>query len=498
MKEIDSTKECQENSELTKTYNLKNFLIELFFGKDNYKNILKFLSVSEKNAFKVIKKLYNKISKKNNNIVKNSTKTFNESGRFYSSLTKLDFDKDLSEIISILLKLYYKNCIIYVDYRTNFYIKNINLLNYAEKIPEEYNFLNFLEKEICNLIKEIEKNRINILANKPIYSIKDKIENFFYRIISYICLNEKKEMNRFKLFLITYFKFYFIYNESLSFAKILDELINFSKEVHIPKKYRISEIELSQIEFLNLLKCGKGSIKDSRFNEKIKSIEIFYVNSSENPEIKNIPLELKNQIIGAYYRAIYLSGYKYKGKDLKSYFENYRKSEFILTMFELINLFKEKKINYECLYGSINNTISRFFTDFELKDFYTKKINYDFFEEKELIDSYSLETENIFISYILKELLIEKNNIFSLRKKISEKRIKNILRKCKSYVLRKKKYNKIFENTGIKRDIIDIINYLYNIYFFSNQGNKKEFVEKLKKLQKLEKNISIKHININI
>ena len=134
MKEIDSTKECQENSELTKTYNLKNFLIELFFGKDNYKNILKFLSVSEKNAFKVIKKLYNKISKKNNNIVKNSTKTFNESGRFYSSLTKLDFDKDLSEIISILLKLYYKNCIIYVDYRTNFYIKNINLLNYAEKI----------------------------------------------------------------------------------------------------------------------------------------------------------------------------------------------------------------------------------------------------------------------------------------------------------------------------------------------------------------------------
>ena len=497
MDKNDFTKKCEEKSQLIKTYNLKKFLIKLFFGEDNYKNILRFLYVSEENAFEVIKELYNEISKRNNNIVKNSIKNFNEDGRFYSSLTKLDFDKDLSEIISILLNLYYKICTIYVDYRTNFYIKNINLLNYTKK-TKKYSFLTFLEEEICNLIKEIEKNRINILIDKPINSVNNKIEIFFYKIISYICLNEKNEKDRFKLFLIAYFKFYFIYNESLSFAKILDELIDFSKKVRIPKKYRISEKELSQIDFLNLLKCGKGSIKDSRFNEKIKSIEIFYVNSSENPEIKNIPLELKNQIIGAYYRAIYLSNYKYKGKDLKSYFENYRKSEFILTMFELINLFKSKKIDYECLYGSISNTISRFFTNFELKDFYNKKIDYNFFKEKELIDSYSTETENIFISYILKELLTEKNNILLLRKEICREKIKDIFKKCNYYVIRKKKYDKVFENTGIKRDIINVINYLYNIYFFSNQGNKKEFIENLKKIQKSEKNISIKHIDIKL
>lgn len=491
MEKNDFTKKCEEKSHLVKTYNLKKFLIKLFFGEDNYKNILKFLSVSEENAFEVIKELYNEISKRNNNLIKNSIKNFNEDGRFYSSLTKLDFDKDLSEIISILLNLYYKICTVYVDYRTNFYIKNINLLNYTKK-TKKYSFLTLLEEEIYNLIEETEKNRINILADKPINSINNKIEIFFYKIISYIYLNEKNEKDRFKLFLIAYFKFYFVYNESLSFAKILDELIDFSKKVRIPKEYRISEKELSQIDFLNLLKCGKGSIKDSRFNEKIKSIEIFYVTSSENPEIKNIPSELKNQIIGAYYRAIYLSNYKYKGKDLKSYFENYRKSEFILTIFELIDLFKSKEIDYECLYGSISNTISRFFTNFELKDFYNKKIDYNFFKEKKLIDSYSLETENIFISYILKELLIEKNNILSLRKEICIEKIKNVFKKCNYYVIRKKKYDKVFENTGIKRDIINVINYLYNIYFFSNQGNKKEFIENLRKIQKSEKNIIIK------
>lgn len=494
MNEIDVTKECEEKSQLTKAYNLKKFLIELFRGKDNYENILRLLLVSKKNAFEVIEELYDKISKENNNIVKNSEKIFNEAGRFYSSLTKLDFDKDLSKIITILLKIYYKNCTIYVDYRTNFYFKNINLLSCIEKVPKKYNFLVFLEKEVCKLVEEIKENRINILKNDTVYSNNDKIQTFFYRMISFIALNKGEEKNKFKLFLITYFKFYFIYNESLSFTETLNELITFSKKVNIPKNYRISEIKLSQIDFLNLLKCGKGSIKDPRFNEKIKSIEIFYVNSSENSEFKNIPLEFKNQIIGAYYRAIYLSDFKYKGKDLKSYFENYRKSEFILTVFELINLFELKKINYECFYNSISNTILRFFTNFELKSFYNKNIDCEFLEKKDLIDSYSMEKENIFVSYILKKMLLEKNKILLLRKKLGKKRIKNILKKCENYIERKKKYDKVIENTGIKRDVINIINYIYNIYFLANLGKKEEFIKRLKMIQKSEKDVSIKNL----
>ena len=221
--------------------------------------------------------------------------------------------------------------------------------------------------------------------------------------------NESSSEKRIMKYLLVFFHVYYYRILNKFMIKVIEKIIE--ENIEIPLEARIDNSEKTTTELLEKIRFNKESKKDNYINEKIKSIEIYHVNSTEDMRIMSIQPEIRNLVIGNYYRAIYLSNIKYKGKKLSSYLEAYRKAEFILILQEII---ERNRLDLNIL----KETIDHYFTIKEIKKILEKSEVELGFDE---IDAYSVEEEEKYIKLIIKEIIGSKGEV-----KFNDKILNNV------------------------------------------------------------------------
>lgn len=399
----------------------------------------------------------------------------------FNELEKNTEDKDISLLEEKLINLIYEDSKeeIKVDYRSNFYILEAGKLKRILEIEsEKYKFLINLEKLSEQLIKAFELVRREVIGGCH-FSL---VEILYFNYISgeilprikYGIIYEKDRKIRFYKYLLLCLHVHYVINEEKSYLKMLYRILDLNLTIPIEKAIMGTE-DIRKNSFLEKAIYNGEYKRDNFFMDKIKAIEVFHLTS--NDRIKMILYNredfLTPQLIAAYYRGIYLSDIKYKGKKLSSYLENYRKAEFILKIHEKVESKTLTKSDYEAF--------KKFYlTKNEAENKFSQKKNEDIHEE--VIDPYSVEKEENFVRAIVK--------IGNSRKKFEEK-IDEMYAVTSKYVEIKKNYGEFFqENTAIKRDVMTFINYLFYFFYMANLNSGTNFAkEKVRKFLKIIKNL---------
>ena len=495
----EELKEAEKDSERKKRENHLKKIMELFEGKENFEKLLTELKATKEMFIKIFDELLEEEKKliKNRKIIKGEL--YSENREFFSELFKPDYNKDISNIEKVLINRIYENSSIRfaVDYKSNFYLdgKSIFRMTKEEKEKyEKYRFLIILDEFINNMIEEERyqkarifekslKKRIGDLESKE---LKNQMRIEWETLILDI-KNEKVEEKRILKYLLLFFHIYYIINVSKCVIIMIEELIK--KNFKIPLEYRINNLEKSTAELLNKIRFSEKSKKDNLINEKIKSIKIYYINSIEDERIQEIPPEIENEIIGAYYRAIYLSDIKYKGKKLSSYIESYRRAEFILLINDLTET-SSLDIRY------LEICVTKYFTKKEINKFLIDREKIEEIEEIKEVDGYSVEEEEKYIRLIMKEIIDLDGKV-----RLNTEILNNLKRICKKYISVKKMYENFQEAIGMKKDIDNIINYSVGLYTAANNGKEnlciKIFKEIANHLKRENQEQIQKMINLN-
>ncbi|RHG37868.1 hypothetical protein DW261_02540 [Fusobacterium varium] len=482
---FNRNEEFEETEKDRKRKNKENHLekiMELFNGKESFEKLLLELKVTKESFLKIFEGFLEDEEKLIKNKKINKKEVYSENREFFSELEKIEYNKDISNMKrKLICKIYKENFSrISVDFNNDFYLdgKNIFFMKKEEKEKyKDYSLLILLRELGDNLIDKEEAVKKNIFSKNfnmensscDIKEIREKIILGLKKIKLEI-KNESCSEKRIMKYLLVFFHVYYYIILNKFMIKVIEKIIE--ENIEIPLEARIDNSEKTTTELLEKIRFNKESKKDNYINEKIKSIEIYHVNSTEDMRIMSIQPEIRNLVIGNYYRAIYLSNIKYKGKKLSSYLEAYRKAEFILILQEII---ERNRLDLNIL----KETIDHYFTIKEIKKILEKSEVELGFDE---IDAYSVEEEEKYIKLIIKEIIGSKGEV-----KFNDKILNNVKNICESYVALKKKYGEFEENIGMKRDVKNIINYYVGIYSFANEGNEnlsikcfKEIVEYLK------------------
>lgn len=492
-------REEEEKIRLRERKEKKRQTIEKFFkkflGKEDLEEIKKLFSIEKinKNFREIIEELFND----NEKLVKSKKEeTIGEekNRNIYSELQKLDMYKDTSKLqekiiyylfpeMKSKLKVDYRSTIRYIEGETNEQITKrpdktdipeflFNVSKVSEYFLEKFQVERekiLLDNAMSKIIKNFDKNLVEGKNSETLD--KEEFEKTLSKIKKEI--TEDKELKRkiYKWF-IFFLQLHYNMNEEEAYLEILEQLKEIEREKI--KRERLCVIisycpdELSR--FLDDLRKRKDNLKEEKFKsiywylytvvfdyEKTKSIkmggDIFkYSNCTDENIWGYISLLIGSDYTSninklAFYEGVYLSEVKYKGKKLSSYLDCHRKSEFLLYIYDHL-IENREMINYDDL-------IPYFFTNKEIDDF----LNSEKIELNKSLDSYSTDGENNYISEIIKTI---KNNPYN-KTHINEK-----LKKITSlYVNVKKRHGEFENNQTIHRDIKLIINFIYNLYFYS-------------------------------
>lgn len=442
--------------------NLLKQIFNFFSSEEEYKKILKKLEITKEISMDIFKELLEKEIKivKNKKELNTENDYYSQNRNFFSEFKKIETDKDTSNLEYELIKMIYGSEAkrIAVDYRSNFYIDGKKILNFKEVEKREYKIFYFLielEESLNSLSEEDEEKRVKIFLGIDLNTEYDTNCKEIEKRIK--C--ESDEKKRFCMYLLAFFHIYYLINVKNSMIGFLEELLK--RDVYIPTEYRINNNVETKAELLEKIRFKEKSKKDNLADEKFKSIEIFYINSSPNEEIREIPSEIRDQVLAAYYRGVYLAEQKYKGRKLNSYLEGYRKGEFILTISEIL---QDPRFSLDVL----ENIIERYLTKKEIKNIFNDKKEVEI--KKEMFDPYSIEEEEKYVNLIIKSIMNERKEII-----INDEIIRKLEEICQNYIKYKKKYGDFEEGVGMKRDIINIINYTITYYFEANLGKEEKW-----------------------
>lgn len=523
---VEEEKERKIYRNESKRQNIENFF-ENFF-KEEFEDLKELLSIDkvDKRFREIIENLFDDDEK----LVKNKK---DEEGlkqpnrKIYSEIQKLYEYKDTSRlqekiIFSLYPEMKHK---LKVDYRSTIHYmeaeSNLPITQRPDKkdIPE---FLLNISNASEYFIKRYmyEKNKMLTFSIKPKNFIDDKTELDEYDIIKILSeikkeIIEEKEIEKriYKWFLF-FLQLYYNVNEEQVFLNILNEV----------KKIDLEEIDRKRVcvimsffpeELLlclsDLTKKKKITSREEKFESIFKSIYWYLytvINDYEKsrlPEIRKNPLDFiqskndedfkelflssiedynsnLNRLI--FFQAFYSSDFEYKDRKLSSYIDSHRKAEFILYLYDHFEA--NILVNY-------NQAIYSFFTENEIEKYLNKKS-----QKKlgQLVDSYSTDAEDDYISEIIK---VVKNN--NNRKQLD----KNIKKITDLYVNAKKKHGNFYNDKTLHADVRLIIQYIYEIYLYSYVDYdiylklKKEILRliELKKthLQELKKLFVLKNID---
>ena len=441
---------------------LTSFLKNLYMGTDvSLDKFCKDFGLSRKECKKYIDALIStdeELVKNKKDLGKKFVKD-NINRNIFSELWKNTEDKDISLLEEKLINLIYEDSKekIKVDYRSNFYIFEADKLKrILETESEKYKFLINLEKLSEQLIKAFELARREVIGKCDLSLIEILYFNYIsgeiLPRIKYEIIYEKDKKIKFYKYLLLCLHVYFIINEEKSYLKMMHRILDLDLTIPAEKEIMGTE-DIRKKSFLEKAIYNGEYKRDNFFMDKVKAIEVFHLTS--NDRIKMILYNredfLTPQLVAAYYRGIYLSDIKYKGKNLSSYLENYRKAEFILMIHE--------KVESKTLTKSYYETLKKFYlTESEIENKFPQKEDENIYEEP--IDPYSVEKEENFVRAIVR--------IGNSRKKF-EKKIDEMYAVTSKYLEIKKNYGEFFqENTAIKRDVMTFINYLFYFFYKAN------------------------------
>ena len=456
-----------------------------FFGKENFEEIKKLLLIKniDKEFREIIEKLFNDAEK----LIKNKKEdiTSKEKNRkIYSEFKRMNMYKDTSRLQEkIIFSLYpemkqrlrvdYRSTIHYMEDETNLPItqrtdkKNIPefLLNiskiseyFLEKYETERNEIltadiksNFFKHGYLGLDKILGGDRDKILTKERIddiskeeeinYVPNEEISEILNKIKQEI-EGEKELKNRIYKWFLFFLQLYYNLNEEGAYLQILKQIQEVKREkIDSAESFVISSFSPNDFfMYLDIFNKKTDNFKE----EKLKSIYwyIYTVINDYNPLEQSIIQKL------SFYEGIYLNNLKYKGKKLSSYVDSHRKAEFILYIYD--HLIEDREIlDYE-------QVISSFFTVKEIDSYLSKD---EVKNLKKSLDSYSTDGENDYISNIIKTIKNNPNKKSYINKEL--KRITSL------YVEAKKKHGEFENDQTIHRDVKTIIDYVYQLYYFS-------------------------------
>lgn len=456
-----------------------------FFGKENFEEIKKLLLIKniDKEFREIIEKLFNDAEK----LIKNKKEdiTSKEKNRkIYSEFKRMNMYKDTSRLQEkIIFSLYpemkqrlrvdYRSTIHYMEDETNLPItqrtdkKNIPefLLNiskiseyFLEKYETERNEIltadiksNFFKHGYLGLDKILGGDRDKILTKERIddiskeeeinYVPNEEISEILNKIKQEI-EGEKELKNRIYKWFLFFLQLYYNMNEEGAYLQILEQIQDVKREkVDSAESFVISSFSPNDFfMYLDIFNEKTDNFKE----EKLESIYwyIYTVINDYNPLEQSIIQKL------SFYEGIYLNNLKYKGKKLSSYVDSHRKAEFILYIYD--HLIEDREIlDYE-------QVISSFFTVKEIDSYLSKD---EVKNLKKSLDSYSTDGENDYISNIIKTIKNNPNKKSYINKEL--KRITSL------YVEAKKKHGEFENDQTIHRDVKLIIDFIYQLYYFS-------------------------------
>ena len=456
-----------------------------FFGKENFEEIKKLLLIKniDKEFREIIEKLFNDAEK----LIKNKKEdiTSKEKNRkIYSEFKRMNMYKDTSRLQEkIIFSLYpemkqrlrvdYRSTIHYMEDETNLPItqrtdkKNIPefLLNiskiseyFLEKYETERNEIltadiksNFFKHGYLGLDKILGGDRDKILTKERIddiskeeeinYVPNEEISEILNKIKQEI-EGEKELKNRIYKWFLFFLQLYYNMNEEGAYLQILEQIQDVKREkVDSAESFVISSFSPNDFfMYLDIFNEKTDNFKE----EKLESIYwyIYTVINDYNPLEQSIIQKL------SFYEVIYLNNLKYKGKKLSSYVDSHRKAEFILYIYD--HLIEDREIlDYE-------QVISSFFTVKEIDSYLSKD---EVKNLKKSLDSYSTDGENDYISNIIKTIKNNPNKKSYINKEL--KRITSL------YVEAKKKHGEFENDQTIHRDVKLIIDFIYQLYYFS-------------------------------
>lgn len=456
-----------------------------FFGKENFEEIKKLLLIKniDKEFREIIEKLFNDAEK----LIKNKKEdiTSKEKNRkIYSEFKRMNMYKDTSRLQEkIIFSLYpemkqrlrvdYRSTIHYMEDETNLpitqrtdkkdipeFLLNISKISeyFLEKYETERNEIltadiksNFFKHGYLGLDKILGGDRDKILTKERIddiskeeeinYVPNEEISEILNKIKQEI-EGEKKLKNRIYKWFLFFLQLYYNMNEEGAYLQILEQIQDVKREkVDLIKTMVISSLPPNDF-FMSLDIFNEKT--DNFKEEKLKSIYWYIYTVIDD----YVLLKQSNIQKLSFYEGIYLNNLKYKGRKLSSYIDSHRKAEFILYIYD--HLIQNREIlDYE-------QVVSNFFTSKEIKYYLSKP------EVKNLetsLDSYSTDGENDYISNIIKTIKNNPNKKSYINKEL--KRITSL------YVEAKKKHGEFENDQTIHRDVKIIIDFIYQLYYFS-------------------------------
>ena len=301
-----------------------------------------------------------------------------------------------------------------------------------DEILNKEEFDEILNKERIDDISKEEE--INYVPNEEISEILNKIKQDIE--------GEEELKNRIYKWFLFFLQLYYNLNEEGAYLQILKQIQEVKREkIDSAESFVISSFSPNDFfMYLDIFNKKTDNFKE----EKLKSIYWYIYTVIDD----YVLLKQSNIKKLSFYEGIYLNNLKYKDRKLSSYIDSHRKAEFILYIYD--HLIQNREIiDYE-------QVVSNFFTVKEIDSYLSKD------EEKNLkksLDSYSTDGENDYISNIIKTIKNNPNNKSYINKEL--KRITSL------YVEAKKKHGEFENDQTIHRDVKTIIDYVYQLYYFS-------------------------------
>lgn len=474
----------------SKRQNIESFFKNFF--EENFEDLKKLLSIDkvDKRFREIIENLFDDDEK----LVKNKKDEEDlkqPNRKIYSEFKKLNMYKDTSRLQEkIIFSLYpemkqklrvdYRSTIHYMEDETNLPITQrtdkkdipeflLNISKISEYFLEKYETerkeiltadikSNFFKHGYLGLDKILGEDRGKILTKEEFDEIlnKERIDDISKEEeINYVpneeiseILNkikqeiegEKELKNRIYKWLLFFLQLYYNMNEEGAYLQILEQIQDVKRErVDLIKTMVISSLPPNDF-FMSLDIFNEKT--DNFKEEKLKSIS-YYIDT-----VINDHMLLTNIQKLSFYEGIYLNNLKYKSRKLSSYIDSHRKSKFILDIYEQLNE-NEEILDYE-------QVVSNFFTVKEIDSYLSKD---EVKNLKKSLDSYSTDGENDYISNIIKMIKNNPNNKSYINKEL--KRITSL------YVEAKKKHGEFENDQTIHRDVKLIIDFIYQLYYFS-------------------------------
>ena len=439
-----------------------------FFGKENFEEIKKLLLIKniDKEFREIIEKLFNDAEK----LIKNKKEdiTSKEKNRkIYSEFKRMNMYKDTSRLQEkIIFSLYpemkqrlrvdYRSTIHYMEDETNLPITQrtdkkdipeflLNISKISEYFLEKYETerkeiltadikSNFFKHGYLGLDKILGGDRGKILTKEEFDEILNKIKQEIE--------GEKELKNRIYKWFLFFLQLYYNLNEEGAYLQILKQIQEVKREkIDSAESFVISSFSPNDFfMYLDIFNKKTDNFKE----EKLKSIYWYIYTVIDD----YVLLKQSNIKKLSFYEGIYLNSLKYKDRKLSSYIDSHRKAEFILYIYD--HLIQNREIlDYE-------QVVSNFFTSKEIKYYLSKP------EVKKLetsLESYSTDGENDYISNIIKTIKNNPNKKSYINKEL--KRITSL------YVEAKKKHGEFENDQTIHRDVKIIIDFIYQLYYFS-------------------------------